>query len=43
VELFTGAAFDNTPELPLERVLGAVGPGGDRLPFAVLIPQDMAP
>ena len=42
-ELFTGKALDNAPALPLAEVLGAVGPGGDRLPFAVLIAQDMAP
>ena len=43
VELFTGATLDNAASLPLDSVLGAVGPGGDRLPFAVLIPQDSAP
>ncbi|CAN7265610.1 malto-oligosyltrehalose synthase [Acidovorax sp. LjRoot194] len=43
VELFTGRALDNGSHLPLSDVLGAVGPGGSRLPFAVLVTQDMIP
>ena len=41
VDVFTGTAYASATALPLARVLGAVGPGGERLPFAVLVPQEM--
>lgn len=43
VDLFTGQTLDNAQHLPLSAVLGAVGAGGSRLPFAVLVTQDMIP
>lgn len=39
--LFTGQVFDNAPQIALDKVLGDVGPEGDRLPFAVLVEEEM--
>lgn len=41
IHLFTGQRLDNAPHAQLSTVLGQVGASGHRLPFAVLVQEDM--
>lgn len=40
INALTGSCLANAPTAALAAVLGNAGAGGDRLPFAVLVPQD---
>lgn len=41
VNWLTGEQLSNGPELPMSQLLGDVSPGSVRLPFAVLVAQDL--
>jgi (1->4)-alpha-D-glucan 1-alpha-D-glucosylmutase len=43
LDWMTGQAVSNAPELPLQQLLGDLGPGSGRLPFAVLVASDASP
>lgn len=43
LDWMTGRTLANAPEHFLSDVLGDIGPAGDRLPFAILVAQDISP